>query len=56
VTAREFAQFWEQRGYPKTIINPITGKPECAAFVTLYSGPEERDDDPDEDDTPLAAE
>jgi hypothetical protein len=50
VTAREFAKHWEDRGYPRNVVNPITGKTEPAAFVTLWSGPGEDDTDPPDDD------
>lgn len=57
MTAREFAKHWESRGYPRNVVNPITGKTEPASFVTLWIGPGESDEDPpEEDDTPLAAE
>jgi hypothetical protein len=50
VTAREFAKFWESRGYPSWVVNPITKKLERPAFVTLWSGPGEDDTDPPDDD------
>jgi hypothetical protein len=57
MTAREFAEHWKRQGYPRNVVNPITGKTEPAAFVTLWSGPGEDDaDPPDDEEVPEAAE
>ncbi len=57
MTAREFAQYWKDRGYPAFVVNPINGRAEPPSFVTLWVGPGESDEDPpDDEDVPEAAE